>query len=422
MASLAQIPVSSAQPDTLRANPRWVEVVSHLDPRYGGLSAAVPELAMSLAGGLGGTAMDVSLAAFCAAGEEYEPAGFGPEQMRFWPASRGSWLKDRVRGGGLRRGLEEQIRAADGVHLHGLWEGSTAVAAETARQLGKPYLISAHGMLEPWALAKKRVKKLLYAALVERENVAGATCLHALTQAEAEQFIEFGARSPIAIIPNAVECPTDVDERMFLREYPGLRGKRVVLFMARLHAKKGLDLLLEAWGSIAVRHPDATLVLAGPDSDGTEARLRAEVARAGLSESVVFAGMLRDGMKWSALAAAEGFVLPSFSEGLSVAVLEAMGMGLPVLVTRQCNLPEVRTHGAGWVTEPDADEVCGALKNLLDRTPAENRAMGACGARLVQERYAWPVVARQMSEVYAWTLGGRMPEHVDLLFPAGGAR
>lgn len=422
MASLAQVPMLRARALDAESRPRWVEVVSHLDPRYGGLSAAVPELAGSLAEGLGGTAMDVSLAAFCAAGEEYAPAGFGPDRMRFWPASRGSWLKDRMRGGTLRQGLQEQIRNADGVHLHGLWEGSTAEAAGAARRLGKPYVISAHGMLEPWALAKKRVKKLVYAALVERENVAGATCLHALTEAEAEQFVAFGARSPIAIIPNAVECPTDVDERMFLREYPALRGTRVVLFMARLHAKKGLDLLLEAWGSIAVRHPDARLVLAGPDSDGTEARLRAEVARAGLGESVVFAGMLRGEMKWSALAAAEGFVLPSYSEGLSVAVLEAMGMGLPVVVTRQCNLPEVGTHGAGWVTEPDADEVCGALKNLLDRTPAENCAMGARGARLVKERYAWPVVARQMSEVYAWALGGPMPEHVDLVFPAGGAR
>ncbi len=396
---------------------RWVQVVSHLDPRYGGLSAAVPALGWSLSEGLGAEPVDISLAAFCAPGEQYRPAGFAAEQVSYWPASRGAWLRDKVGGHALRQRFTEQIRQADGVHLHGLWEESTAVAARTARRLGRPYVLSAHGMLEPWALAQRRVRKLLYGMFVERGNVAGASCLHALTRAEAEQFVRFGARSPIAIVPNAVECPLDADPGLFLEEYPGLRRKRLVLFLARLHSKKGLDLLLQAWAALAPRHPDAHLVLAGPDSDGSEARLRAMVTASGLEQSVSFPGMLRGERKWSALAAAEVFVLPSFSEGLSVGVLEAMGMGLPVVITRACNMPEVALHEAGRVIEPDLAQLRDALGAMLRADPAANRKMGRRGARLVKRKYTWPVVSRQMAEVYAWALGGPMPD-VDMVFPA----
>lgn len=398
--------------------PRWLEVVSHLDPRYGGLSAAVPELGLSLVDGVGSWPLQISLAAFCAVDEQFTPLGFTAEQVSYWPASRSVWIRDRMHGGALREHFQEHLRLADGVHLHGLWEASTAVAAEAARSLGKPYVLSAHGMLEPWALASKRLKKLLYGRMIERSNVASATCLHALTRAEAEQYVRFGARSPIAVIPNAVECPADTDPMPFLQSHPALRGKRLVLFLARLHPKKGLDLLLEVWTTLAPQFPEAHLVIAGPDSEGTEARLRALVASRSLGDSVVFTGMLRGTMKWSALAAAEAFVLPSYSEGLSVSVLEAMAMGRPVVITEECHMPEVSRRGAGWVIAADADPLRGALADVLRARPAVNRAIGQRGQELIAERYCWPVVSRQMAEVYAWALGGRMPESVDLVFPA----
>ena len=413
-----------AQPPTLHpqtaavAQTSWVEVVSHLDPSYGGLSAAVPELGRSLANGLGAAPIGISIAAFCAPEQHFQPDGFSPDQVRYWPAGRNAWMRDRLDGATLRRSFTDSLQEADGVHIHGIWEAGTSIAAVAARSLGKPYVLSAHGMLEPWALAQKRVKKLVYRFLVERSNVAGAACLHALTRREAEQFKRFGARSPIAIVPNAVECPADATGELFLDRYPVLNGKRIVLFLARLHPKKGLDLLLSAWASMSARFPGAHLVIAGPDSEGTEARLRGVVATSHLEDSVLFTGMLRGAMKWSALAAAEAFILPSSSEGLSVGVLEAMGMGLPVLITHACNMPEVASHCAGWVVEPTLEQVRGALEKLLRNTPETSRSIGRCGAMLVQSRYSWPVVAQQMAEVYDWVLGGRKPESVDLVKPS----
>src|SRR5579875_3565843 len=165
---------------------RWLHIVSHTDPRYGGMSSAVPALAASVSEA---HPVAVQLAAFCAPGEHFHPAALGTDQVSFWPTSRLPWITNRA----WKQSFAELVREADGLHIHGLWEGSTAIACRLARHFGKPYVLSAHGMLEPWALATKRLKKSVYAALVERGNVAGAACLHALTQAEAEHYRSFGA-------------------------------------------------------------------------------------------------------------------------------------------------------------------------------------------------------------------------------------
>jgi glycosyltransferase involved in cell wall biosynthesis len=397
--------VALAAPLTL-----WIEVISHLDPKYGGLSAAVPALS---AGVRGHGEFDVRLAAFCADGEEFRPNGFTAEQMTYWPVGRKSWIKDQA----LRSRFEDALSSASGIHIHGLWEQSTAMAAKSARTLDIPYLISAHGMLEPWALANKRIKKVIYSALVERKNVQGAACLHALTRAEGEQYIRFGATSPIVVIPNGVAVPEGKDATLFFREFPETEGRRIVLFMARLHEKKGVDMLVKAWASITHEAPEALLVIAGPDADGMRARLEGVAAGLGITRSVIFAGMLRGAMKWSALAAAECFVLPSFSEGLSIAVLEAMGMGLPVIVTRHCNMPEVEEFKAGWQIEANVEELKAALLEVLSNPPSTNALIGRRGACLVSTRFSWEKVSAQMRDVYRWIQGGSKPQSVEVVVP-----
>ena len=387
---------------------RWLSVVTHLDPRYGGLSAVVPQLSSAVAS-RGDVAM--SLAAFCASGELYSASSFAELTLTEWPAGRAAWFRQRS----LFPRFGHLLESVDGVHIHGLWEQSTLVAARSARQRRIPYLVSAHGMLEPWALRNKRLKKLVYAALLERANLEGASCLHALTHAEAAEYRRFGCTSPIAVIPNGVRLPEVVTPERFLAQYPALKGKRVVLFLGRIHFKKGLDLLVQAWTKINSRFPDAHLVLAGPDFEGTRARITAMVEAEGLGSHVLFTGMLRDDLKWSALAAAECFVLPSYSEGLSVSVLEAMGLGRPVIVSDHCNLPEVASLGAGWVIPAEVAPLEAALEALLENTPRTNAAIGAKGSDFVRRNYNWAVVGRQMNEVYRWLEGGSLPETVPLL-------
>ncbi len=398
MSSAAEAMINSAVPEISVPRP-WLAVVSHLDPRYGGLSAVVPRLGLSLAE----SGHMVSLAAFTAPGEEYRPAGYDDAGLSFWPSSRISWLRSAP----LRERFRRLVGAAKGLHIHGIWETSTAVACRAARKAERPYIVSAHGMLEPWALRSKGLKKKLYASLLERTNLNQATCLHALTKVEAKQYRSFGARGPIAVIPNAVEVPPSLSPESFLDAFPELRGKRLILFLGRLHPKKGLDLLAGAWLRVTHEYPDAVLVLAGPDSEGTQARIEAQLHSPGREPNVVFAGMLQGDLKWSALAAAECFVLPSFSEGLSVGVLEALGAGLPVLVTRACNMPEVTRFHAGWEIEPDPEELTQAMRDVLQRTPEQNRATGLNGAELVRTRYHPRHIAAQTAALYDFVLTGK---------------
>lgn len=392
----------------------WISVVTHLDPRFGGLSAAVPQLGSAV---VAAGSVSLGIAAFCVPGEIYL-APTGPEiTLTEWPAGRSTWFKDPS----LSPRFDGLLAGAAGVHIHGLWEQSTYVSAARARALQVPYVVSAHGMLERWALRNRRWKKWIYSLLIERNNLAGASCLHALTQAEAEDYRRFGCRRPIAVIPNGVVVPDRLSSDLFFAQHPSLRGKRIVLFLGRIHAKKGLTLLVKAWKQLFSDNAEAHLVIAGPDSEGTAANLIRAVAEAGMAHSITFTGMLRGEAKWSALCAAECFILPSFSEGLSVSVLEAMGAGLPVILSEHCNLPEVAAHEAGWVIPATAPAIETSLRTWLEDKPALNRERGRRGQRLVARHYTWEVVARRMAEVYAWVEGGTLPSQVEILGSEGAA-
>ncbi len=394
-----------------RERVRWLSVVTHLDPRFGGLSAAVPQLSSEIAER---ECMHMDLAAFCSPGELFSTSSFPQLAISEWPASRAKWFRKRT----LREDFHTLVDHADGVHIHGIWEVSTWVAAQAARSRGVPYVVSAHGMLERWALGQKALKKAVYGALIERPTLKRAACLHALTQAEAEDYRRFGCTAPIAVIPNGVRVPSVVTSDLFLRQHRELEGKRIVLFLGRIHAKKGLDLLVRAWREVADEHPEAHLVLAGPDFEGTRARIAALIEAEGLGDQILLPGMLRGEQKWSALAAAECFVLPSFSEGLSISVLEAMGVGVPVIISTQCNLPEVAEVGAGWVIPAEGKALASALLSMLGQSPASNQETGGRGRVFVRERYNWGTVAGKMGEVYRWvTDGGNAPASVQL---AGG--
>ena len=408
MPSLVELPLNT-RPQMLRpSEPNgWTQVVSHLDPKYGGLSSAVPALSAAITEVSG---VPSSIAAFCERDEQFAPAVPAQVRIDYWPLRRPGWQQNDGPTDRFRRLVEKSA----GVHVHGLWQGSTWLAARTARELKKPYLISAHGMLERWALRHKRLKKSIYAALFERSNLRRAHCLHALTNAEAEDYRRFGLSNPIAVIPNGVAVPATLDADLFLNQYPALAQKRLVVFLGRLHNKKGIDLLCQAWAHCRAKCEDAHLVLAGPDSEGTQARLQTLCADLGVTESVTFTGMLHAAFKWSLLASAELFVLPSHSEGLSVSVLEALGAGCPVIITSSCNMPEVSSRNCGWIIGANVPDIEMSLTSFFTSSDSDRRRMAANGRRLVAERYSWQRVGNQMSSVHHWLEGGPIPSNVDL--------
>jgi len=310
--------------------------------------------------------------------------------------------------------------APDLLHLHGLFTWPSGAARRWRRGTGRPVVVSPHGMLEPWALANSTWKKRLFSWLVENDNLRGAACLHACGP-EARNFRRLGLRNPIAVLPNGVDfagMPAPMPRAAFDGLFPAAAGRRLLLFLARIHPKKGLPHLLGAWAALKAEGrlgPDGwLLVVAGPDQLGHAAEVMARARALGLERDVIFTGPLHGNAKWAALSAAEAFILPSFSEGFSVAVLEAMAFRLPVLLTRQCNF-DVEAIGAGLLCEPDATSVATQLRTFLELGEKGRRALGERGRREIEERYTWPTIARNMVQVYAWLLGsGERPSCVEL--------
>lgn len=297
----------------------------------------------------------------------------------------------------------------DLLHIHGLWQPHCHGSAQAARRLRLPYMISAHGMLEPWALAQKKWKKQLYAAWRERPNLRRATVLRALTEVEAEDYRRFGLTNPIVLIPNGVEPAPALSPDLFWGQYPHLRQQPFLLFLGRLHPKKGVDLLCRAFARVRPLAPEWHLVIAGPDSGHTQASLAALARELGVATRVTFTGLLSREQKASALAAARCYVLPSHSEGFSMAALEALAAGVPALVTRQCHLPEVSVERCGWEAEPTVDSLEQALCAVVACSTTDLAARGARGRALVERRFRWQPIGQQLAEVYQWMLGGPAP-------------
>ena len=404
---IAEVDRIAAMANPGQTDATWLQVMADIHPRYGGLSSAIPELSRALQP----YGISAPVAALCLAEEAVVPWQIAPEAMHFFPRPHRAWMPQAK----SHAELKALVDACDGVHVHGLWTPASHAASRAARRAGKPLCLTAHGMLEPWSLRQHRLRKQLYAMAIEHRVLRGAACLHALTRSEAESYRAITRDVPIAIVPNGVDVPTDIAKQHFFAVYPHLQGKRIVLFLSRLHPKKAVDVLVRVWPRVQAGHGDAHLVIAGVGEAGYEAHLKALSMQHCPQEAVTFTGLLQGRIKWAALRAAECFVLPSHSEGFSVAILEALGAGTPVVATRQCNMPELNTAGCGWLTEPNEEALSAVLEEVLSSLPAANEQVGERGRALIEERYTWAAVAGQMAEVYRWLGGAAMPAGTEVL-------
>jgi glycosyltransferase involved in cell wall biosynthesis len=327
-----------------------------------------------------------------------------PTPSRLGPAV----LPEGVSLRGPETDLEAVVRRAEVVHTHGLWQAHTRRGAPAARAAGVPYVMTAHGHAEPWSLRHKRWKKRLYLALVEGKNLRRAACLHALSRPEVGHLRALAPRTPVCFVPNGVDLAPfdDLPARSSLElDYPELAGKFVVLFYGRLHRKKGLDLLADALAAVGRDRPDLHVVLAGND-DGELGPFRDRCAALGVLGSVTWLGHVSGERSRRVWAAADAFVLPSYSEGFSMAVLEALACRLPVLITTACHFPELASAGAGVVVEPSAPAVTAGLRGLLERSAPEREELGRRGRGLVERDYTWDRQGERLASVYRWLSGG----------------
>lgn len=294
----------------------------------------------------------------------------------------------------------------DLVHVHGLWMYPSVVSLNWAARSGRPLMVSPHGMLDPWALQHSAWKKRIAGWLYEYRHLRKAACLHALCDAEAAAMRAHGLTNPIRVIPNGVTIPSDAPEHTLPVWASALPDDaRVLLYLGRLHPKKNLRALIEAWAMISADQVARSwwLVIAGWDQGGYESLLRQSVGQQRIPR-VIFAGPQFDQAKDYSFRRADAFVLPSLSEGLPVAVLEAWSYGLPVLMTQYCNLPQGFSHGAAQQIGTTAQAVVGPLRTLISMSKTNRLLMGANGRALVARTYTWPRIAGEMLIVYRGVL------------------
>jgi glycosyltransferase involved in cell wall biosynthesis len=311
---------------------------------------------------------------------------------------------------GYQSKLVSKIKAfkPDVVHQHGLWMYPSLVSVRL-RRLGVPYIISPHGMLDEWALKNSSWKKKLARFFYEDRNLLGARCIRALCVSEMHSIRSIGVKSPIAVIPNGINIPrfSDLPKPKWLLSMP--TATRVVFFLGRIHPKKGLVELLRAWSSCKAEPESSSsnwvLVISGWDERGHEDELKILTAQLGITENVKFIGPSFDDEKASCLLHADAFILPSHSEGLPMAVLEAWSYSLPVVMTSECNLPDGFDADAAIHIDPQSRSVAVGLRQLFKMTDSERSEMGARGLALVKERFQWPTIGSQMNDVYLWMLG-----------------
>jgi glycosyltransferase involved in cell wall biosynthesis len=302
--------------------------------------------------------------------------------------------------------LATRVRAADIVHVHGLWAVGPSMAAVYARMLGRPFVITPHGMLDHWSMRRSAGRKKLYAALIERTNLNAAAALHFFNAEEREEATAFGLRAPSFLLPNGVDLAQFADlpgRDVLASRYPQTRGKKVVLFLGRLHPKKGLPLLLQALPRLA---PDVLLIIAGPDEIGHRAELEALITAECVQDRVLFTGPVGDADKRLLLGGADLFVLPSHQEGDSVAVKEALAAGLPVVITRACHFPEVERESAGLVINPGTEEVQRAIAQLCSDDALRAR-MAANARPLIDRSYRWDQLGERLVRNYEEVLARR---------------
>jgi poly(glycerol-phosphate) alpha-glucosyltransferase len=301
----------------------------------------------------------------------------------------------------------------DLLHVHGLWKYPSIVSVRWGLRTEKPVIVSPHGMLEPWAMQRARWKKRVAGWFYESSHLRKAACLHAVCASEAGTIRAAGFRNPICIIPNAVDLPSQEPNELPLWQQSVPDGARILLYLGRLHPKKNIDALLRGWALVsATNASDWWLVIAGWDQDGHGQELQ-ELVRTLSIPRVVFAGPQFGPQKSASFHRAEAFVLTSHSEGLPLTVLEAMAHRLPVVVTRECNVPEALRVGAAIVVGRDPESIAEGLARLVHCSEPVRLAMGRAGRRLIEDQFVWPIIGQRILEVYRWALDrGERPDWV----------
>jgi len=299
----------------------------------------------------------------------------------------------------LARVCSGLVRQVDVLHGHGLYVGTNYLFGREARRQHKPLVYHVHGFFEPYIRQRSRWKKRMVNWLFENANTRNVRLWRALTAREADQIRSFGYRQPIVVASNGLALPAfsppakppECIETPLAG--PLRKQKKRLLFLARVHPKKGLNLLLQVWASLGSFRRDWELIIAGPDELNHMQEIRTLAVSLGIEREIVFTGTVVGRAKIDLFYSADAYVLPSFSEGMPMSLIEAMACNLPVIATRECNMPAITLASSGWECPAESKPLAQTLAEALQASPAELIQRGRNGRRLVEMNYSWPSIA-----------------------------
>ena len=381
-------------------------ITPYLAPVYGGISAVVPEIVRALGRQqLNNLPLSVDLITTNASDATHldVPLNQWISEEHHRTRYFASWHRnDFILSGGLLRWLWKNVENYDIVHTHTLFTPLIDLCHGICQLKQVPYVMTPHGMLEPWALAYKAWKKRLYFNWIEARSLTKAAAIQALTTIERQQIQSLGFQQTL-IVPNGIHAKqfdTLPSAQLFYETYPQLKDKDCILFLGRLDPKKGLDLLAQAFAQVHQTYPNTHLIVAGPDSIHFMPTAQSYFADAGCSDNVTFTGMVKGDLKLSMLAAAKLYVAPSYSEGFSMSILEGMAAALPCVFTTHCNYPEAMATGVAKEVEAKGEAIAQALLDYL-HSPPQAKEIGQQARQFVFDHYSWKSIAQRLARDYA---------------------
>ena len=321
---------------------------------------------------------------------------------------------------GVRAAVEKVIEECkpDLVEVHSLWQTNLHQAVVAARAKGVPYVLTPRGCLDVWSLQQKWLKKKIALMTYQGYDLRHAIAIHTTSDEESRQVRRLGYHQPLLQFPNGVNLPDELPDKV--RE----GDCRRMLFLSRMHPKKGVLELVEAWHRVKPAGWVCELVYSmGSDAERAyEQQVKQRILELGLtyvdvascrvgrdedvaSTDFIFIGPLDDEKKWAAYRRADCFVLPTHTENFGIVIAEALCAGLPVITTKGAPWQELETTGSGWWVDVSVEAIADAISKATSLSDDELQEMGCCGHELVVDRYSWGQIALRMKSAYEGLVG-----------------
>jgi glycosyltransferase involved in cell wall biosynthesis len=389
-----------------------INLIENLDDTYGGPAKSVPYLCKYL------NDIEVDTEILSVKCHKNEINSVVDEHKLKWESFKYNFIKKIRYSLSLKMYLDKNLQNNTNVilHTHNLWNYIPYIAYALGNRYKAPLILAIRGSLYEWSLSQSKLQKKIAWILFQKKVLQNAACLHVTEVNELKAVRELGITSPVSIVPNGInlnefrQMKNKVDSKKSLTLSI---DKKYILFMSRIHPKKGLEYLVNSWVILADKYKEWDLLIAGPEHDKKYIKdIKDIIKKYNLESRVTFTGMVTGRKRVDVFGASDLFILPSHTENFGIAIAEAMAAKIPVITTHGTPWQGLEEHNAGWWVELNQNNIDKALENALSLGKKELKQKGLNGFNLIQ-KYEWKYQAKKMKQVYEWVLNdGVRPEFV----------